>query len=491
MEGSASDCHGHGGVRVVSRRLVQPSPAPTTKLGCGTTTTTIPNPETVHLTPWDLRNLTIEHIQKGVLLPKPPAAAGDLLVDHLARSLARALTRFHPFAGRLVAAEESGAVAVSLRCTGDGAEFVHAVAPGVAVADVAASLYVPRVVWSFFPLDGLVGADAVEGPGSVSRPVLAAQVTELRDGVFVAMALNHGVADGTAFWHLFNTWAHASRDMGGVGESDHDGHEGASVSVPPPALERWFPDGCPIPVPLPFGKLEHIVRRFHPPPLEECFLAFSVQSVRQLKARANAEAATTAADPPPPAAVISSLLSVLAHVWRGVTRARRLPLRAETSYTVLVGCRGRVSHLPLSYAGNAVLRCTATATAGEVLGNELGWAASRLRRAVAALDEAALVASAAAWHRDPAFAYLAGWWHPALLVTGNSPRFDAFGNDFGWGRPVAVRSGSANKVDGRATVYEGRDGGGSMGVEVCLEPDALARLVADGEFMSAVTAGKG
>jgi len=367
---------------------------------------------------------------------------------------------------------------------------VHAVAPGVAVADVAASLYVPRVVWDFFPLDGLVGADAVEGPpGSVSRPVLSAQVTELHDGVFVAMALNHGVADGTAFWHLFNTWAQASRRaMGGVGERDHDhdSDESASVSVvPPPALERWFPDGCPIPIPLPFGKLEHIVRRFRSPPLEECFLAFSAESVRQLKARANAEAA----DPPPPAAVISSLLSVLAHLWRGVTRARRLPRRAETSYTVLVGCRGRVSHLPQAYAGNAVLRCTATATAGEVVENGLGWAASRLRRAVAALDEAALVAFAAAWHRDPAFAYVAGWWHPGVLVTGNSPRFDVFGNDFGWGRPVAVRSGGANKVDGRATVYEGRDGGGSLGVEMCLAPDALARLVADDEFMSAVTAG--
>ena len=72
-------------------------------------------------------------------------------------------------------------------------------------------------------------------------------------------------------------------------------------------------------------------------------------------------------------------------------------------------------------------------------------------------------------------------------MTGNSPQFDVFGNDFGWGRPVAVRSGSANKVDGRATVYEGIDGGGSMGMEVCLSPEALARLVADDEFMSAVT----
>jgi len=156
-----------------------------------------PEPETVHLTPWDLQMLTIDHIQKGVLLPKPPGpgGAGDELVERLASSLARALARFHPFAGRLAVEESGGSsggdddgtvtVTVSLRCTGDGAEFVHAEAAGVTVADVAGPLLVPRVVWSLFPLDGLVGADAAAG--SRARPRLAAQVTELADGVFVAM----------------------------------------------------------------------------------------------------------------------------------------------------------------------------------------------------------------------------------------------------------------------------------------------------------------
>ena len=183
MGGSASACHG---VRVVSRRLVRPSSNP----GCVAAS---PEPETVHLTPWDLQMLTIDHIQKGVLLPKPPGpgGAGDELVERLASSLARALASFHPFAGRLAVEEtggssgDDGTVTVSLRCTGDGAEFVHAVAAGVTVADVAGPLLVPRVVWSLFPLDGLVGADAAAG--SRARPRLAAQVTELADGVFVAM----------------------------------------------------------------------------------------------------------------------------------------------------------------------------------------------------------------------------------------------------------------------------------------------------------------
>lgn len=53
---------------------------------------------------------------------------------------------------------------------------------------------------------------------------------------------------------------------------------------------------------------------------------------------------------------------------------------------------------------------------------------------------------------------------------------------------MTVRSGAGNKLDGKVTVYEGEDGAGSMALEVCLAPEALARLVADDEFMAAVGA---
>ena len=54
---------------------------------------------------------------------------------------------------------------------------------------------------------------------------------------------------------------------------------------------------------------------------------------------------------------------------------------------------------------------------------------------------------------------------------------------------MAVRSGAGNKLDGMVTVYEGGGGTGSMELEVCLAPDALARLVADEELMAAVVGG--
>uniref|UniRef100_N1QR52 Putative acetyltransferase n=1 Tax=Aegilops tauschii TaxID=37682 RepID=N1QR52_AEGTA len=337
-----------GDVRIVSRRVVRPEP------------TASPPVETIHLTPWDLKSITVENIQKGILLPKPPTTGGkglnDVDVECLASSFERALGHFYPYAGRLSVAvppasnggassPQNQSLTISLRCGGEGAEFVHAVAPGVTVSDITDSLIVPRVVWSFFPLDGLLGSDAIDG----SRPLLVAQVTKLADGVFIAMSMNHGVADGTTFWQFFNTWSELSRAA--VAGND------VMISTPLPVFDRSFLGSCTVPIPLPFGKLEDVVG--------------------------------------------------LRHVFPPDPSFTRLPARGPAA--------------------------------------------------------------------------------PTGTLTGSSPRFDVYGNDFGWGAPVTVRSGAGNKFDGKATVYEGRGGGGSIALEVCLIPEALARLVTDEEFMAATT----
>ncbi|KAL6641307.1 hypothetical protein ACP70R_019488 [Stipagrostis hirtigluma subsp. patula] len=477
MQGSTEN--GTGCVHVISRRLVraEASPPPPT-----------PAPETIHLAPWDLRMATVDYMQKGLLLPKPEhehhhhhPAAGLSVVDRLASALARTLARFLPFAGRLVVDERSddGTITLSLRCTGEGAEFIHAAAPGAKAADITEALYTPReLVASLFPLNGLVSTDAATVDGDSRRaPLLAVQVTELADAVFVAVSLNHAVGDGTALWHFVNTWSDLSR------------RGGATSELPPPVLERWFLDTCPVPVPLPFAKLEHAVRRCdRPPPFQECFFHFSAETVRKLKARANAEVQYGEAMG---TATISSLQALLAHLWRSVCRARRLEPSQEAVFLLLIGCRGRVKGVPpAGYVGNAVVPCKVKSTAGEVLEKGLGWTAWQLNRAVASFDEAAIVNdSLKRWLREPRLSYTADMLSgAAALGTGSSPRFDVYGNDFGWGKPVAVRSGPANKLDGKISVYEGRGGGGALALEICLAPDALERLVADDEFMDAVSA---
>jgi len=456
-----------GGVEILSRRLVRPESS--------SSPDRMPSePEVIHLTPWDLALITGDHIQKGILLPNPRAGGAAQVIDDLASSFARALDRFYPLAGRLTASEVNDGVSnpslvISLCCNNEGAEFVHAMAPGVTVSDITTSLYIPSVVWSFFPLNRLLSVEAAVD----SLPVLAAQVTELEDGIFIAMSLNHGVADGTAFWRFFNTWSEINRSSGGS--------EAYELSTPLPVVDRWFLDTCPVPIPLPFRKLEDIVLRPEYTPVQECFFHFSGESVRKLKTKANAEMAGTAT------ATISSLQSLLAHVWRAVCRARQLAPHLEAVYRLAIGCRGRVEGIPREYMGNAVTLGAARSTVGDVLDTGLGWPAWLLNRVVASFDEAQVRGDLASWAREPKLALVRPSRNPAYTVTGSSPRFDVYGNDFGWGRPVAVRSGAGNKLDGKVTVYEGRGGGGSMALEVCLSPEALARLAADEEFMEAVT----
>ena len=79
------------------------------------------------------------------------------------------------------------------------------------------------------------------------------------------------------------------------------------------------------------------------------------------------------------------------------------------------------------------------------------------------------------WVESPTFPDV-GRLPPNSLLSGSSPRFDVYGNDFGWGRPVAVRSGPGNKLDGKLTPFPGAEEG-SIDFEVCLSPATIKYLI--------------
>ena len=62
-----------------------------------------------------------------------------------------------------------------------------------------------------------------------------------------------------------------------------------------------------------------------------------------------------------------------------------------------------------------------------------------------------------------------------------------YGNEFGLGKAVAVRSGYANKSVGKVTSYPAYEGNGSLDLEICLSPEAMRCLESDGEFMNVVS----
>ncbi|KAK9109263.1 hypothetical protein Sjap_017323 [Stephania japonica] len=389
-------------------------------------------------------------------------------MDRLDRSLSLALSHYFPLAGRLATMRHhDAAISVYIECNNAGAELVHAIAPSVTAADIKNSVFVPKFVHDFFQLNGVLNYGHEN-----EIPVLVVQVTELIDGIFIGITMNHAVVDGTSFWQFVNTWSEISR----TGSDNF-------ISSHPPVFHRWFPDNLHPPIGFPFVSSEEHCSRLisHPPlqpPLVERVFHFSQGSIERLKAKANAEQ-------PLKTHKISSLQSVVAHVWLAATRARGLGCNEETRCVMLIGNRGRlVPPLPENYFGGAVGPGIVVAKVGELLEEGIGGVAMQLNRAVAAHDDVLIRNSYESWVKNPM------WFTPEkplsnAVAVGCSARFSVYGNDFGWGRPVGVRGGSGNKFDGTVNVYEG-EVEGSMDFESCFSAETLKAMGDDPEFMGAV-----
>ncbi|XP_058095637.1 uncharacterized acetyltransferase At3g50280-like [Magnolia sinica] len=433
-------------------------------------------PQRCNLTPWDLSILSVHYIQKGLLFYRPNSSDGQeqegltitTIIERLKHSLSHAIAHFYPLAGRLVTEMDpsSSFIHIFIDCNDAGGEFIHAAAD-MTVANVLSPPDVPPIVRSFFPLTGAVNHDGH------SLPLFAVQLTELIDGFFLACSFNHVVGDGSSFWHFFNSWSEISRKSIPL-ESDH-----VEITRPPVIARDFIHDVEKSPVRLHFSHPDEFIDRFSLPPLRERFFHFAAESIARLKAKANEEQKT--------GNKISSFQALMAHLWRSMTRARRLPDDLTTCCRYAIDNRSRLDP-PLSrdYFGNCIQSKPVTATVGELLANGLGWAAWLLHDSVVSHSDATARQAYRAWIEAP-FVYSLRILDAGAVVIGSSPRFDVYGVDFGWGKAVAVRSGQDNKFDGRVIAFPGREGGGSADMEICLAPEVMSALESDEDFMDAVS----
>ncbi|KAF5933496.1 hypothetical protein HYC85_029667 [Camellia sinensis] len=417
--------------------------------------------ERIELTPWDLQGLLVGPIQKGLLFLKPtPSQQQQLLantiVDHLKISFSRTLDFFPLLSGRLgIIKNNDNTSSFFVDCNNAGAHFIHTVADNITINDILDPMYVPHIVNSFFPLNGVLNHEGV------SKPLIAVQVTELIDGFFIGCTMNHVIGDGTSFWQFFNSWSEISRGSDNISR--------------PPFLNRWFPSGdinCPIRMPFCSDELdnEFIV----PTTVEQRVFHFTKEKIAKLKAKANAEMSTT---------TISSLQALLAHLWRFVVRCQIInDTNQEVGYKIVIGARQRLKpSLPEGYFGNAIHVEIVNTTVGELLENGLGWAALQINKAVALQTNEVVRNFLNCWVKNPKLVTIRDS-ASATLYTSSSPRFNVYGNDLGWGKPVAVRSGLSNKGDGKVTLFPGVDEG-SIDIEVCLLPEKFLAMEDDKEFM--------
>ncbi|KAK6930440.1 hypothetical protein RJ641_004534 [Dillenia turbinata] len=423
----------------------------------------------IDLTPWDLQLLPAHYIQKGLLFLKPTANTlkDHSLIRHLEASLSRSLDAFFPLAGSLsIIQNNDNTVTYFLSCNNTGAQLIHAEAKHVTVANVLKPYNVPAIVRSFFPLNG------IKNHQGISEPLLSVQVTELVDGIFIGCSMNHVVGDGYSFWQFINHW------------SDVSSNPSLNHLLSPPSLKRWFVDEShsPIRFSSPVFDEDTTDAFSRIPSLREHVFHLSKETVQKLKNRANEEMGTTR---------ISSFQAVLAHLWRSVIRCtKNIDGKEETKLYILADMRQRLNPpLPKNYLGNAIQAGDMKMTINELSGNGVGWIALKMRKAIDDLAEGKLAREyLKAWVEDPVFIDVNALASNSF-VPSSSPRFKVYECDFGWGKPVAVRSGVAHKIDGLLTFNAGVEDG-SMDIEVCLLAEKLEALEKDEEFMQTVTLGQ-
>ncbi|MBA0803153.1 hypothetical protein Gohar_013399 [Gossypium harknessii] len=226
----------------------------------------------------------------------------------------------------------------------------------------------------------------------------------------------------------------------------------------------------PIRIPQPCVNFKQSNEDFIPPSVQDRIFHFSKENVAKLKAKANAEIGTNK---------ISSLKALLSHFWKCVIRNRRVDPNEETNYLLVVGARPRLQELPDNFFGNAFMPVIVTMKAKELMEQGIGNPAWQMNRKIAAVTEESFKNMPA----SPSFTILS---NSNTLFTAGSPRFIMYGNDFGWGKPIAVRGGSSSKFDGMLRLLSGAKEG-SIDLEACLSPQTLEAMANDQEFMDTIT----
>ncbi|RDX70400.1 putative acetyltransferase, partial [Mucuna pruriens] len=432
----------------------------------------------------DLNMLCSHYIQKGCLFTTPTLPS-HALIPHLTNALSRTLSLFPPFAGRLKT-DADGYVYIA--CNDAGVDFIHATAADISVTDLLSPPDVHPVFKQLFPFHHKISHEAH------FSPIMAFQVTELAGGVFIGCAVCHAVTDGASFWNFFNTFAEFSR--------------GATSTCPSrlPDFRRESILTSKVVLRLP----EEIKVAFNvDEPFRERIFSFSRETIQKLKATVNnrltwpenvdavemvaklssdTQLKTVTQGVTDETTEISSFQSLCALMWCCVTRARNLERSKVTTFRMAVNIRRRLEpKLGDCYFGNAIQSIATCAAVGDVASKDLRWCAEQLNKSVKAYDSAMVRRAVENWEREPKCFEL-GNHDGATLQMGSSPRFPMYDNDFGWGRPLAVRSGGANKFDGKMSAFPGRNGGGAVDLEVILAPDTMARLESDPEFMLYVSA---
>ncbi|KAL8095874.1 hypothetical protein AgCh_037019 [Apium graveolens] len=369
------------------------------------------------------------------------------MVQKLKDGLSVVLQDFYQLAGNLER-DEDGVVRVEYDDDSNGVELVVASLEARTVSEVMDAESANDLI-NLVPLTGVYNLEGF------NRPLLAIQLTKLKDGLVLGCAFNHGVLDGTSVWHFMTSWA--------------DTCNRSQTLLIPPFHNRTAARNIRVPF------------KFQPPKADlplvrDKIFKFSNLKIEEMKSIVNS-------NPPETSNPVSTFQVLSSHTWRAITRARQLKPDDHSVLTVFADIRKRINPpMPKSYFGNLIQAAFIVSTVGLLLTQPPLYSAKLIQKAIALTDAKAIDETAKLFEKSPKIFKLedAG---PNSVLMSSSPRFKVYSVDFGWGRPESVRSGINNRFDGMVFLHEGKSGGKSIDVDISLQANTMKKLEADREFL--------
>ncbi|KAH7855884.1 hypothetical protein Vadar_030048 [Vaccinium darrowii] len=399
------------------------------------------------LVTYDLHYIGFQYIQK--LLVYKGSDFEDRM-ERLKDGLGVVLGEFNQLAGKL-GKDGDGVLRVEYDDDMDGVEVAAATAEQIEIADLIEEESACKLK-NLVPYNGILNAEGLHSSTTVGSSVMGC-------------AFNHAIVDGTSMWHFMSSWAEICNGS-------------QTISVPP-FLDRIKARNTRVKLNLPISSSSDIINL--DPPLRMKIFKFSESAIDKIKAKANSNPNPSDGSKP-----ISAFQSLSTHLWRAVTRARNLKPKDTTAFCVSANCRHRVDPpMPAGYFGNLIQGIVTGTSAGVLTENPPGFGAGMIQKAIEMHDAEAVDVRCRTWESNPRIME----WKDAgvnCVAVGSSPRFAVYDVDFGWGKPVIVRSGSNNRFDGMVYMHQGRSGGRSVDVDISLEASAMENLEKDEEFLGAM-----
>ncbi|KAH1239472.1 Spermidine hydroxycinnamoyl transferase [Glycine max] len=398
-------------------------------------------------------------------------------IEKMIDSLSIILVYYYPVAGRL-SVTESGRMEVD--CNAKGVTLIEAetvktiddfgdFTPSESVKEEL----VPVIDYHSQPIEEI--------------PLVFVQVTrfkgdkEQQQGLAIAVAVSHPVADGSAWIHFINTWAKVNRgdmlglnDMPFIDRTILKSSSSLSSLSPPPSPRFDHPELQPLPFIL--GRSDSTEEQKKK--TTAAMLKLTSEQVEMLRKKVNENenlSTKQGSRSRSRSRPCSRFEAVAAHIWRCACKARKLDRNQPTLVRFNADFRSRLTRpLPRNYFGNALAATvTPESYAGEITSRPLSYAARKLREAVEMLKEEYITSqlevvlgeeqlesikalfSRQGERRNSPFAG-----NPNLQITSwiSIPLYEA---DFGWGKPEHFVLGYVCPFD-RGIIIRGPENDGSV-----------------------------